>query len=180
MPAESSFRFELSATPPSVTEHGNHIREANGNSFPILAANAVAQFKIDMKPGALRVPHWHPNAWELDYCLDGQARFWITGPDNTDTKIHQVIDLAPGQMIFIPQGWIHAIKAVGEKDLQLLLTFNNALPTDIGVPASLSGIGDEIFAQTFGVTPEVFRGFHQKNQFFAPPTHGKRAGGSAS
>src|SRR5579864_28095 len=96
----TTFKFDLAVSKPTISEHGNTIREANQDDFPVLAGNAVAFFTIDMKPGALRVPHWHPNCWELDYCLQGEARFWITGPDNARNIVKQVIDLKPGQIIF--------------------------------------------------------------------------------
>ncbi|MGA7236139.1 MAG: cupin domain-containing protein [Bryobacteraceae bacterium] len=169
VPLQPAFKFDLAATKPTISEYGNTIREANQNDFPVLAGNAVALFTIDMKPGALRVPHWHPNAWELYYCLQGQARFWITGPDNDNNQVKQVIDLTPGQIIFIPQGWFHAIKCMGDADLKLLLAFNNGLPTDIGIPVGLEGLGNDVFAQAFGVSPEVFDSFNTGNKFFAPP-----------
>jgi oxalate decarboxylase len=168
-PLQPVFRFDLAASKPTISEHGNTIREANQDDFPILAGNAVAFFTIDMKPGALRVPHWHPNAWELDYCLEGEARFWITGPDNIkNDQVKQVIDLKPGQIVFIPQGWFHAIKCISDTDLKLLLTFNNGMPSDIGIPVGLEGIGDGVFGQAFGVSPDVFKTFDTRNKFFAP------------
>jgi oxalate decarboxylase len=162
------FCFDLAASKPTISEYGNTIREANQEDFPVLAGNAVAFFMIDMKPGALRVPHWHPNAWELDYCLEGSARFWIAGPDNTNTQVEQIVDLQPGRLIFIPQGWFHAIKCTSDCDLKLLLTFNNGMPSDIGIPAGLQGLGADVFAQTFGVSPEVFKAFDKTHKFFAP------------
>src|SRR5262245_47840832 len=86
---QSPFKFDLVGAKPSISEHGNTIREANQKTFPVLAGNGVAFFMIDMKPGALRVPHWHPNAWELDYCLAGEAEFWIVGPDNDGNTTKQ-------------------------------------------------------------------------------------------
>ena len=173
LPLEPVFKFDLAASKPTIHEHGNTIREANQNDFPILQGNAVAFFMIHMRPGALRVPHWHPNAWELDYCLEGEARFWLTGPDNTRNTVKQVIDLKPGQLVFIPQGWFHAIKAISPGELKLLLTFNNGLPSDIGIPVGLDGIGKDQFAQTFEVSPEVFNNFNESNKFFAPPVNWK-------
>ena len=77
IPLQPAFKFDLAASKPTISEYGNTIREANRNDFQALRGNAVAFFAIDMKPGALRVPHWHPNAWELDYCLQGEARFGL-------------------------------------------------------------------------------------------------------
>jgi len=165
---QPTFKFDLGAAVPSISEHGNTVREANQNGFPVLAGNGVAFFMIDMKPGALRVPHWHPNAWELDYCLQGEAEFWIVGPDNARNIVKQVVRIKPGQLFFIPQGWFHAIKNVSNTDLKLLLTFNNGLPTDIGIPVGLNGIGNDVFAQTFEVSPDVFNNFNENNKFFAP------------
>jgi oxalate decarboxylase len=62
----NTFTFDLDGAKPSISEYGNTIREANQSDFPVLAGNGVSFFTITMKPGALRVPHWHPNAWELD------------------------------------------------------------------------------------------------------------------
>ncbi len=175
IPLQPAFRFDLAASKPTISEYGNTIREANQNDFPVLAGNAVAFFTIDMKPGALRVPHWHPNVWELDYCLQGEARFWITGPDNNNNQVKQVIDLKPGQIIFIPQGWFHAIKCISGADLKLLLTFNNGMPSDIGIPVGLEGLGADVFAQAFDVSPSVFNNFNTSNKFFAPATSGSTA-----
>jgi oxalate decarboxylase len=176
LPLEHAFKFDLASAKPSIHEHGNTVREANADDFPVLKGNAVAFFMIHMRPGALRVPHWHPNAWELDYCLEGEARFWITGPDNTRQIVKQVIDLKPGEIVFIPQGWFHAIKAINNKELKLLLTFNNGMPTDIGIPVGLDGMGNNQFAQTFEVSPEVFNNFNRNNKFFAPPVKEKSEG----
>ncbi|HEV3042206.1 MAG TPA: cupin domain-containing protein [Candidatus Angelobacter sp.] len=167
-PAQPTFKFDLAEASPSISEHGNTIREANQNDFPVLAGNGVAFFMIDMKPGALRVPHWHPNAWELDYCVQGEAQFWLVGPDNAGNMVKQVVRIKPGQLFFIPQGWFHAIKNVDSGDLKLLLTFNNGMPTDIGIPVGLNGIGSDVFAQTFEVSPELFNDFNESNKFFAP------------
>jgi oxalate decarboxylase/phosphoglucose isomerase-like protein (cupin superfamily) len=100
--------------------------------------------------------------------VEGEARFWITGPDNLNNQVKQIIDLKPGQIVFIPQGWFHAIKCISSGDLKLLLTFNNGLPTDIGIPVGLDGLGHNVFAQTFGVSPDVFNSFNTGNTYFAP------------
>ena|ERR1700694_447776 len=173
-PPPNTFKFDLAGARPSISEHGNTIREANQNDFPVLAGNGVAFFMIDMKPGALRIPHWHPNAWELDYCLQGEAEFWIVGPDNARKIVKQVVRIKPGQLFFIPQGWFHAIKNVSNTDLKLLLTFNSGLPADIGISVGLNGIGNEVFAQTFEVSPDVFNNFNETNKFFAPAPDPRR------
>jgi oxalate decarboxylase/phosphoglucose isomerase-like protein (cupin superfamily) len=102
--------------------------------------------------------------------VQGTARFWI----DTRGSVKQVVDVKPGHIIFIPQGWFHAIKNVSTTDLKLVLTFNSGLPTDIGIPVGLNGIGSNVFAQTFDVSPEVFNHFNENNKFFAPASKAGR------
>src|SRR5205807_6216480 len=54
-PPQNTFEFDLAGTAPSISEHGNTVREANQNDFPALAGNGVACFMLEMKPGALRI-----------------------------------------------------------------------------------------------------------------------------
>ncbi len=59
---------------------------------------------LTMKPGALREPHWHPNAWEVDWVIEGRAELCVVNPDDTT----QTVVLEPGDVGFIPQAWMFA------------------------------------------------------------------------
>lgn len=43
----------------------------NKDAYPFLSNMALAT--ITLKKGGVREPHWHPNASELTYCLQGKA-----------------------------------------------------------------------------------------------------------
>jgi hypothetical protein len=43
----------------------------NADNFPILSGMAAAL--VSLQKGAVREPHWHPNAAELSYCIAGNA-----------------------------------------------------------------------------------------------------------
>jgi oxalate decarboxylase len=34
-----------------------------------------------MEKGGVREPHWHPNAAELNYVIEGKVRFTVYGPN---------------------------------------------------------------------------------------------------
>ncbi|QGQ46506.1 cupin domain-containing protein [Metabacillus sediminilitoris] len=69
----------------------------------------------------MREPHWHPNSWELDVIVSGEAMISIVDPDTK--KLHNY-KAKPGQVVFIPMAWWHWIRPITEK-LHLHLFFNN-------------------------------------------------------
>ncbi|HEY0554625.1 MAG TPA: cupin domain-containing protein [Thermoanaerobaculia bacterium] len=71
----SPFVFDLAGTPPQAVVQGGKIQEAKQSTFPALACNVLAVFLVTLEPGAVRIPHWYPDASELDYCLQGKAHF---------------------------------------------------------------------------------------------------------
>ena len=134
MKAEPNFKFELAASKPNEDVAGGSIREAKKCTFPIL--DGLAIFLVSLKPGAVRIPHWHPDANELDYILEGCAEIALAGPD----KVKTTIEVRQGEISFIPQGWFHSIKNIGETELRLLVIFNNDSPNDIGISFGLAAL----------------------------------------
>jgi oxalate decarboxylase len=96
--------FRLGATAPQVsTRYGarTHVRRDN---FPILERLSLAQVEV----GGFREPHWHANAHELGYCLDGELLVTVFG----DYNQHASFTISPGQMFFVPSGALHALENV--------------------------------------------------------------------
>jgi oxalate decarboxylase len=112
----------------------------------------------------VRIPHWHPDANELDYCLQGKAAIAMVGPD----EVEQKLELEAGDISFIPQGWFHSIKNIGDEELSLLVVFNNESPNDIGISVGLGGMSNKVLAETLGVPAETFKKFRHDVQFIAP------------
>ena len=89
----SPFTFDLAGTPPQAVAKGGTVQEANQSTFPGLAGNGLAVYLITLEPGAVRIPHWHPDSAELDYCLQGKVRFGLSEPDGE----WQSFELTAGQ-----------------------------------------------------------------------------------
>ena len=156
------FKFRLAASHPQVDVLGGTIREAKKLTFPALSGLAI--FLLDLKKGAVRIPHWHPDANELDYILHGRARIATVGPDG----IQETFEVDEGDISFIPQGWFHSIQNVGDADLKMLVIFNNHSPNDIGISAALGGLLPAVLAETLGATPEIFASLRKDVKFLAP------------
>lgn len=64
-----TYRFPLVSSKPTAVTPGGTVTEVTEKNFPPFSGNNAGVFFLVMKPGALREPHWHPNAWEMDYRL---------------------------------------------------------------------------------------------------------------
>jgi oxalate decarboxylase len=140
-------RFDFSKIAPQVVRDGGTVTECTGDNFPVLVGNNAASFLLVLKPGAVREPHWHPNAWEVDVPLSGRGRLGVANPDST----FSVQDILPGQIGFIPQGYAHYIENVGSDDMRWVVVFNNTYPDDIGLSTTFGGMPTHTFTDTFSL-----------------------------
>lgn len=160
----SPFKFDLAGSPPQVVAQGGTIQEANQSTFQELAGNGLSVYLLTLQPGAVRIPHWHPDASELDYILEGKAQISLGFPDGEWERF----ELTAGQIAILPQGWFHSIQNVGEDVLRMLVIFNNPAPNDIGISIGFQAIPREALALTFGVPPERLDGFDLDVPYIAP------------
>jgi oxalate decarboxylase len=160
----SQFKFDLAACPPQVVAKGGTIQEANQSTFPSLSGNGLAIYLLTLQPGAVRIPHWHPDASELDYVLSGKARIGLGFPDGEWERF----DLDAGQIAVLPQGWFHYIENIGDDVLRMLVIFNNSNPNDLGISEGFQAIPKEVLGLTFGVPAERFEGLDLNVVYIAP------------
>jgi oxalate decarboxylase len=141
--AEEDFKFPLDGVTPQVVTEGGTVTKCDESNFPALAGNDAAVFLLILKPGGLREPHWHPNAWELDYCVSGNCRLGVVTPDSTQS----IVVLGPGDVGFIPQGWGHFIENVGDVDLKCVVVFNSSKPNAIGLSTFFGSVPTATFTE---------------------------------
>ena len=143
-----SNKFNVFSIDPKVVEPHGTVTEVTGDNFPVLKGNQAAVFYLEMKPGAVREPHWHPDAWELDVPISGNGRLGVV--NTNDTWSSQTIK--PGSEIgFVPQGYAHYIENIGKEDVRWMIVFNNTYPDDIGLSTMFGGMPTHTFTKTFGL-----------------------------
>jgi oxalate decarboxylase len=145
--SDESNRFDFSKIKPQVVRDGGTVTECTGKNFPVLVDNDAASFLLVLKPGAVREPHWHPNAWELDVPLSGRGRLGVANPEDN----FSVQEILPGQIGFIPQGYAHYIENVGSENMRWVVVFNNTYPDDIGLSTTFGGMPTHTFTDTFSL-----------------------------
>lgn len=164
MELTSPFVYDLKGSSPQVVAQGGTIQEANQTTFPQLAGNGLAIYLLTLQPGAVRIPHWHPDAAELDYVLSGNAFIGLAFPGGEWTEF----PLNPGQIAILPQGWFHYIKNTGSDILQMLVIFSNSSPNDIGISEGFQAIPNEVLGLTFNVSADTFEHLHKNITYIAP------------
>jgi oxalate decarboxylase len=92
-----SFKYQLEASTPQRFDGGT-LRTVTRKNIPSLKDMALYSVSID--PGSLREVHWHPNAGELAYCLEGQGTFGILSPIGDNDTFH----IDAGSVAFVPNG----------------------------------------------------------------------------
>ncbi|XP_058720677.1 uncharacterized protein LOC131592857 [Poecile atricapillus] len=76
---------------------------------------------LRIRSRGLRAPHWHFNANEHGFLLQGSAWIGILGPDHSQAVTYNVTE---GQVVFFPKNSVHWVKNVGKEDLIFLLFFS--------------------------------------------------------
>lgn len=77
--------------------------------WPGMGAKKCAMHYVTMKPGQDNVPHAHPESEDVIYILQGEGEV-----ENADTG--EIIPYKKGNIIYIPAGVSHAVKARGDID----------------------------------------------------------------
>jgi oxalate decarboxylase/phosphoglucose isomerase-like protein (cupin superfamily) len=144
--AQNMFEFERSEPRrfPGGTLHRVTKREFS-------ALRGLAIQALHLNNGAVREPHVHPNAGQLDYCVSGQARVGIIGPEGHK----QSLELRKGDISFVPQGYAHWIENVGAESLHFLVILSDEEPETIELSEMLSGVPKETLAKVLGVSEEI-------------------------
>jgi len=118
---------------------------------------------LKIKPGALRDPHWHPNANEWQYYVKGRARMTVFG----STGRASVVEFGPGDVGYVPRGFGHSIENIGNEACQAILTFDDGNYQEISISDWVAATPRQILATNFGVPESTFANFSDRDLFIA-------------
>jgi oxalate decarboxylase len=112
------FRFPMGRQKPRVFPGGT-AREATAIQFPM--SKNIAGVYMTLKPGGLRELHWHANAAEWGYVIEGKVRTTIVDPQGRS----ETNDIGHGDVWYFPRGHRHSIQGIGSGESKFLLAFDN-------------------------------------------------------
>jgi oxalate decarboxylase len=154
-------KYRLLAQVPHAVYRGGREWRVDASRFPI--STTITGVILDLEPGALRELHWHPNADEWQYVIDGRMAVTLFGSHGR----FRVETLEGGDVGYIPQGYGHSIENVGDKPGRILIGFNSGIYETIDLSQWIAGNPADVLATNFGQPPELFAKFPDHNVFLA-------------
>jgi oxalate decarboxylase len=118
------YRHTMSKMKPLQLKHGS-VTILDSKTFPVTTITAAL---VEVKPGAMRELHWHPNADEWQYYLSGEARMTVFASNHSA----QTFDYQAGDVGYIPRALPHYVENTGKTTLRFLEMFR--APTFQDVP----------------------------------------------
>ena len=149
-------RYRLLAQPPHATYPGGREWRVDSSRFPI--AKTITGVVLDLDPGALRTLHWHPNADEWQYVIDGEVSVTLFGSHGR----HRIEQLQKGDVGYIPQGYGHSIENTGGAPARILIGFNAGIYETIDLTQWIAAKPDRHARRQFRPAAELFANFRTR------------------
>ncbi len=105
---------------------GGATKIIDSKDFPATTLTALI---IDLEPGAMRELHWHPDADEWQYYLEGEARMTVFDATNKA----RTFNYRAGDVGFVPRTMGHYIENTGTTKVRVLNVFNSKHYHDISL-----------------------------------------------
>ncbi len=149
-PKESTHKFRLLNDARAVRDFdGGTFRLASVDEFPI--SRTMSGGVMTIKPGAMRNLHWNPNANEWHYYLRGKGQVASFGSGGRS----KVAEFKPGDVAYIPAGYGHAIKNVGDEDLEIIQTWDSGKFEEIDLNKWVKSSPKYLLANNFAGVPDA-------------------------
>ncbi|ETT51163.1 oxalate decarboxylase family bicupin [Paenibacillus sp. FSL H7-689] len=143
-----TFKHRLLAQEPLITPGGS-VRIVDSTNFPI--STTVAAALVEIRPGAMRELHWHPNADEWQYYLTGQGRMTVFGGNG----IARTFDYRAGDVGYVPVAMGHYIQNTGTDTLWFLEIFRSDRFEDVSLNQWMALTPRDLVRDNLNAPPEL-------------------------
>lgn len=140
-------RYPLGAQP-ARKFHGGDLRLVTVKEFPI--STTMCGGVMTLEPTALRELHWHPNADEWQYVVQGQMRMTVFASSGRASTV----ELVQGDVGYVPRGYGHYLENTAKEALKVLLVFNAGDYQDIDLSGWIASNPRQLVATNLGL-PEA-------------------------
>ena len=125
-PVPQSFSHRMMAQQPIKMKSGT-VRITDSRIFPI--SKTIAAALVEVEPGGMRELHWHPNADEWQYYIEGQARMGVFGASGQA----RTFDFRAGDVGYVPFAMGHYVENTGAVPLRFLEMFKSSYFADLSL-----------------------------------------------
>jgi oxalate decarboxylase len=145
--------YPFSEQAPDYQTKGGSIKIVDSNKFSVSTTTAAAL--VTIKPGGVRELHWHPNADEWQYWIQGRGRMTVfdTGPKAATA------DFRAGDIGYVKKSLGHYIENTGDTDLVVLGLFKTPYYAEVSLSDWLTHSPPEMVMQTLNISGETLAKF---------------------
>jgi oxalate decarboxylase len=150
-PSPLSFSFAMQAMPPTYKTKGGEVRVVDSRNFKV--SNTIAAAHVMVRPGAMRELHWHQNADEWQYYIQGKGRMTVF----FNGAKARTSNFDAGDVGYIPKTLPHYIENTGDTDLIFLEMFKTDRFEDLSLSDWISHTPPELVIQHLGISRETLQ-----------------------
>jgi oxalate decarboxylase len=148
--SSEDFAFRTMERPPTKSTKGGEVRIVDSSTFK--ASTTVAMAMVTLHPGGLRELHWHPNAAEWQYYIEGKGRMTVVSTGNRA----RTMDFQAGDVGYVEKTLLHYIENTGDTDLVFLEMFKSDRYQDLSLSEWLSHTPPELVMAHLNIDRETF------------------------
>lgn len=152
----SPFTLHMDTIEPIECEAGR-VRIIDVDVFP--AAKTICAAVIEIEPGGMRELHWHPQASEWQYYIQGKARMGVFNA----TANARTVDFVAGDVGFVPIVAGHYIVNTGDEKLVFLEVFRTPHYEDFSMTKWLAATPAPVVAEHLDISVELVKSFPQED-----------------
>jgi oxalate decarboxylase len=149
-PVPETFSHRLMAQEPIKTSGGT-VRIADSRNF--LPSKTIAAALVEVNPGAMRELHWHPNADEWQYYIEGQGRMGVFGSSGQA----RTFDFRAGDVGYVPFAMGHYIENTGSTPLRFLEMFKSSYFADLSLTQWMALTPPELITAHLKLDPRLMQ-----------------------
>src|ERR1700720_110771 len=121
-----NFAFRTMQMPPTLKTKSGEVRIVDTSNFKV---STTAMALVTVHSGGLRELHWHPNADEWQYYINGKARMTVFAANGTAGTF----DYQAGDVGYVPRPMGHYIENTGSDTLRFLEMFASDRYADVSL-----------------------------------------------
>jgi oxalate decarboxylase len=154
-PVPQSFSHRMLAQEPIKTPSGT-VRITDSSIFPV--STTIAAALVEVEPGGLRELHWHPNADEWQYYIEGKARMGVFAASGQA----RTFDFQAGDVGYVPFAMGHYVENTGDTTLRFLEMFKSSYYADLSLDQWLALTPPELVDAHLKLDPQVMKALRKQ------------------
>ena len=154
-PVPQSFSHHMMAQQPIKTQGGT-VRITDSSVFP--ASKTIAAALVEVEPGGMRELHWHPNADEWQYYIEGQARMGVFAASGQA----RTFDFRAGDVGYVPFATGHYVENTGTQPLRFLEMFKSSYYADLSLDTWMALTPPELVDAHLNLDQQVMSALRKK------------------